>query len=273
MLGEIETAFAARTASEGRLRRFLADASHELRTPLTSIRGYAEIFDLGARERPEDLATAMHHIRDEADRMNVLVDDLLLLARLDRERPLDLGSIDLVPVVTRAVAAVRAVAPDHPVSLVAPAEVMVTGDSERLRQVVDNLLVNAVRHSPEGAPVEMRVIAGGTNVVVEVADHGPGVLPEDADRIFEPFFRADSSRARATGGAGLGLAIVAAIARAHGGAVGVRANRDGGALFWVRLPVQGTAPDDEPDPPARWEPAKETAIPQDEESKGSGAVA
>jgi two-component system, OmpR family, sensor kinase len=249
MLGEIETAFAARTASEGRLRRFLADASHELRTPLTSIRGYAEIFDLGARERPEDLATAMHHIRDEADRMNVLVDDLLLLARLDRERPLDLGSIDLVPVVTRAVAAVRAVAPDHPVSLVTPAEVMVTGDSERLRQVVDNLLVNAVRHSPEGGPVEMRVIAGGADVVVEVADHGPGVPPEDADRIFEPFFRSDSSRARTTGGAGLGLAIVAAIARAHGGAVGVRANRDGGALFWVRLPIQGAAPDDEPDPP------------------------
>ncbi len=241
MLGEIETAFAARTASEGRLRRFLADASHELRTPLTSIRGYAEIFDLGAREHPEDLATAMHRIREEAERMNVMVDDLLLLARLDRERPLDLNVIDLVPVVARAVTAVRAVAPTHPVSLVAPAEVIVPGDSQRLRQVVDNLLVNAVRHSPAGGSVEVWVGTDGGDVVLEVGDHGPGVPKEYAERIFEPFFRADFSRARTTGGAGLGLAIVAAIVRAHGGGVGVRPNGADGARFWVRIPIRTMA--------------------------------
>lgn len=241
MLGEIETAFAARMASEGRLRRFLADASHELRTPLTSIRGYAEIFDLGAREHPEDLATAMHRIREEAERMNVMVDDLLLLARLDRERPLDLNLIDLVPVVTRAVAAVRAVAPTHPVSLVAQGEVMLPGDSQRLRQVVDNLLVNAVRYSPEGGSVEVWVGTDGGDVVLEVGDHGPGVPREYAERIFEPFFRADFSRARTTGGAGLGLAIVAAIARAHGGSVGVLPNGADGARFWVRIPIRARA--------------------------------
>lgn len=241
MLGEIEAAFAARTASEGRLRRFLADASHELRTPLTSIRGYAEIFDLGARDRPEDLATAMHHIRDEADRMSVLVDDLLLLARLDRERPLDLGSMDLVAVATRAVQAARATSPEHPVALRAPGSLPMVGDAARLRQVVDNLLVNAVRHSPEGGPVEVRVGTAGPDAVVEVADRGAGVPAAEAQRIFEPFFRADSSRARATGGAGLGLAIVAAIARAHGGSVGVRPNEGGGARFWVRVPVHPAA--------------------------------
>jgi two-component system OmpR family sensor kinase len=241
MLGEIEAAFTARTASEGRLRRFLADASHELRTPLTSIRGYAEIFDLGARERPEDLATSMHHIREEADRMSVLVDDLLVLARLDRERPLDLGSMDLVAVATRAVTAARASSPEHPVSLVAPPALPMVGDAARLRQVVDNLLVNAVRHSPEHGGVEVRLAPDGPDAVIEVADHGPGVPDADATRIFEPFFRADISRARTTGGAGLGLAIVAAIARAHGGTVGVRRNANGGARFWVRVPAHPAA--------------------------------
>jgi two-component system OmpR family sensor kinase len=246
MLGEIEIAFAARAASEGRLRRFLADASHELRTPLTSIRGYAEIFDLGARDRPEDLATAMHHIREEADRMTLLVDDLLLLARLDRERPLAMEPTDLVSLVDRAVVAGRAAASGHPVTLVTPDEAVVAGDAHRLRQVVDNLLANALRHSPDGAAVEVRVTAGPDAVTIEVADHGPGVPAADRERIFEPFYRADSSRARATGGAGLGLAIVAAIARAHGGTVGVEPNGNGGdedseegsgARFWVRLPT------------------------------------
>jgi two-component system OmpR family sensor kinase len=282
MLGEIEAAFAARMASEGRLRRFLADASHELRTPLTSIRGYAEIFDLGARERPEDLAIAMHRIREEADRMNVLVDDLLMLARLDRERPLDLGPTDLAPVVTRAVAAVRAMAPDRSVSLVAPAKLAVIGDSERLRQVVDNLLVNAVRHSPAGTPVEVWAGTVGSDVVVEVADRGPGIPDEDCDRIFEPFFRADSSRARTTGGAGLGLAIVAAIAGAHGGTVGVRPNGDLGARFWVRIPTHGAAAGSPPGgghagwgpprAPSAGESARSTATGQGADSEGPGVV-
>ncbi len=259
MLGEIETAFAARAASESRLRRFLADASHELRTPLTSIRGYAEIFDMGARERPEDLATAMRHIREEADRMKLLVDDLLLLARLDRERPLEMAATDVVRVIGRAVTAGRAAAPDHPISMDTPAEAVVSGDAHRLRQVVDNLLANAVRHSPEGAPVEVQVVSGPGGVTVEVGDHGPGVPSEDRERIFEPFYRADTSRARSTGGAGLGLAIVAAIARAHGGTVGVEPNVDGasgttgangatGARFWVRLPPYVPSPGEPADP-------------------------
>ena len=242
MLGEIEEAFSARAASEGRLRRFLADASHELRTPLTSIRGYAEIFDMGARDRPEDLATAMHHIREEADRMKVLVDDLLLLARLDRERPLEVVPTDLVMVVARSVRAARAAAPDRSVSLEAPPVAMVLGDAHRLRQVVDNLLMNAVRHSPEGAPIAVRMSVDGAMATVEVVDHGPGVPADDTERIFEPFYRADTSRTRTTGGAGLGLAIVAAIARAHGGTVGVKPNSGDGAHFWVRIPRAPDAP-------------------------------
>jgi len=259
MLSEIEEAFEARSASEGRLRRFLADASHELRTPLTSIRGYAEIFDLGARERPEDLATAMHRIREEAERMNVLVDDLLLLARLDRERPVHLVPTDLVAVAGTAVAAARAAEPGHPVSIDAPVRAMVSGDAHRLRQVLDNLLANAQRHSPEGEPVEVRVVPGAADVYLEVVDHGPGVPSGDAERIFEPFFRADSSRARSTGGAGLGLAIVAAIVRQHGGAVGVRPAPAGGAAFWIRIPAVGGAP-------------VPTAIRQPGESAGSAEV-
>jgi len=243
MLGEIEDAFADRAASEGRLRRFLADASHELRTPLTSIRGYAEIFDLGASERPADLATSMHHIREEADRMNVLVDDLLLLARLDQERPLDIARVNLVAVVAKSVDAARLFSPGQQVELLAPEVVEVFCDAHRVRQVVDNLVGNAVRHSPPGGPVVVRVLVEQDGAAVEVSDRGPGVAPADAERIFEPFFRADTSRARATGGAGLGLAIVAAIARAHGGTVGVRSNGPGGATFWIRLPFGSPSAD------------------------------
>jgi two-component system OmpR family sensor kinase len=267
MLGEIETAFAARAASEGRLRRFLADASHELRTPLTSIRGYAEIFDMGARDRPEDLATAMHHIREEADRMKVLVDDLLLLARLDRQRPLEMAPTDLVPLVSRAAAAGRASAPGGQIVLEVPAEAIVAGDAHRLRQVVDNLVNNALRHSPEGRAVEVRLSADPIVVVLEVGDHGAGVPAEDRDRIFEPFYRADTSRARSTGGAGLGLAIVAAIARAHGGTVGIEANRGitgpatvegDGARFWVRLPAYRDPDRSDPGPGDPADPAAGT---------------
>jgi two-component system, OmpR family, sensor kinase len=243
MLGEIEEAFAARSASELRLRRFLADASHELRTPLTSIRGYAEIFDLGARDRPEDLAVSMHRIQHEAERMNVLVDDLLLLARLGQERPVDLRPMDLAPVVARAAAATEAGAPGHRVELEVPEHAEVLGDGPRLRQVLDNLLANAVRHSPDGAPVLVRVVPQGESVRLEVVDRGPGVPPEDAERIFEAFYRSDDSRARVTGGAGLGLAIVAAIVREHGGSVGVEpAGPDGGARFWAQLRAATASP-------------------------------
>ncbi len=237
MLGNIEQAFSARAASEERLRRFLADASHELRTPLTSIRGYAELFDRGARDRPEDLATSMRQIRAEAERMNELVNDLLLLARLDRERPIEHEQLDLAEVVEDAVEALRVSTPDRPVSLVAAGPAVVTGDAGRLRQVADNLLANAVSHTAAGTPVEVRVLRRNGSAVLEVEDHGPGVPPAEQLHIFEPFHRADPSRARTTGGVGLGLAIVAAITRAHGGNVGVRSDGSTGSTFWVRLPA------------------------------------
>ena len=236
MLEEIEEAFDARTASEERLRRFLADASHELRTPLTSIRGYAEIFDRGARYRPADLATSMHHIRSEADRMSELVDDLLLLARLDRERPVEREPMDLRTVAEEAVAAAGVAATDRSVVLQAPAPVPVLGDASRLRQVIDNLLTNAVRYTPAGSPIEVRVWSAGSAAVLDVVDHGPGIEADERAGIFEPFHRSDPSRARATGGVGLGLAIVSAIAKAHDGEVGVADTPGGGATFWIRIP-------------------------------------
>jgi len=245
MLTGIEGAFAARAASEERLRRFLADASHELRTPLTSIRGYSELFDRGARDRPEDLATSMRHIREEANRMSVLVDDLLLLARLDHERPVVLEHLDFTAVVTAAVDAARLRAPTRVISLQAPDLVTVTGDADRLRQVVDNLLSNAVHHTPDGSPVDVRVRTEATTACLEVSDRGPGIAIEEQAHIFEPFHRADLTRARATGGVGLGLSIVSAIAHAHGGSVGVVSdpssdNGPSGANFWVRIPLAST---------------------------------
>jgi len=261
MLGNIEQAFTARAASEDRLRRFLADASHELRTPLTSIGGYAEMFDRGARDRPEDLATSMRHIRAEADRMSRLVDDLLLLARLDRERPLEHEVVDLADVVAPAVEAARVLDPGRTFTFETQVPLTVVGDAGRLRQVADNLLVNAVRHTPPASPVVVRLTGQQGWVVLEVIDRGPGVSQEDQAHIFEPFHRADPSRARSTGGVGLGLAIVSAIAQAHGGTVGVRSGSatDGaereetsGATFWVRLPVAG-APTGRDAPPDREE--------------------
>jgi two-component system OmpR family sensor kinase len=246
MLSEIEQAFAAKAASEERLRRFLADASHELRTPLTSIRGYAELFDLGTRERPEDLETSMRHIKQDAHRMSLLVDDLLLLSRLDRERPLELEHVDLAEIARSAVEGARVSAPDRTITLSSVPSAWLVGDADRLRQVVDNLLGNAVRHTPPATPVEVRVHADRETVGLEVADHGPGVpLPEQA-RIFEPFHRADPSRARSSGGVGLGLAIVSAIARAHAGAVGVVSDGASGATFWVQLPRAAASAGGEP---------------------------
>ncbi len=240
MMGEIEGAFAARAASEEHLRRFLADASHELRTPLTSIRGYAEIFDR-ARDRPEDLATSMRHIRSEADRMSVLVDDLLLLARLDRERPFARDAVDLAAVVLASADAARVSAPLRSITTEVGGPVTVVGDASRLRQVVDNLVSNAITHTADGTPIEIRVTTADNQAVVEVQDHGPGVAADEQSKIFEPFHRSDPSRARSSGGVGLGLAIVSAIANAHAGDVGVVSNGSGGATFWVRLPVASTS--------------------------------
>lgn len=235
MVREIEEAFAARAASEERLRRFLADASHELRTPLTSIRGYAELFDLGVSERPADLAISMHHIKGEAARMSTLVDDLFMLARLDHERPLTRGPVDLASTVADAVASARISAPDRLVRFTSNGAVVVLGDKDRIRQVIDNLVTNALTHTPADASIDVSVGTEAGWATLTVHDTGPGIDASEAARIFEPFYRSDPSRTRSTGGAGLGLAIVWAIAVAHGGGVEVVPGPE--ATFVVRLPL------------------------------------
>ena len=252
MLGHIERAFAERTESEKRLRRFVADASHELRTPLTSIRGYAELFRRGASDRPDDLATAMRRIEEEADRMGVLVEDLLLLARLDQRRSLERSPVDLVQVASDAVGDFRVVADDHPVDFRGDGPVVVSGDEARLRQVAANLLSNGRVHTPTGTPLHVRVETVEGSAVLEVADDGPGLTAEEAERVFEPFYRADPSRSRASGGSGLGLSIVAAIAEAHGGAATVDSSPGTGTTFRVTVPLYD---DDGSQPPLSPAPA------------------
>jgi two-component system OmpR family sensor kinase len=236
MLAQIEAAFEERRASEQRLRRFVADASHELRTPLTSIRGYAELFHRGAKSRPKDLAKTMERIEAESARMGVLVDDLLLLARLDQGRPLERQEVDLSAIVAEAIESARAIEPDRTIELDADEAARVMGDEARLRQVMDNLLDNVRVHTPASTPVRVTVEAGDPEVVVSVTDEGPGLSPEDVGRAFERFYRGDPARSRETGGAGLGLSIVAAIVEAHGGSVTTASPSGGGARFEVRLP-------------------------------------
>jgi two-component system OmpR family sensor kinase len=237
MLAQIEAAFEERRASESRLRRFVADASHELRTPLTSIRGYAELFRRGADTRPEDLEKSMARIEAEASRMGVLVDDLLLLARLDQGRPLEREPVDLHAVVTEAVESARAIDPDRPVDLAIDDDVRLVGDEARLRQVLDNLLENARIHTPDGTPVHVRVGMDGTHVVISVRDEGPGLSAEDTTKAFERFYRGDPVRSRTTGGSGLGLSIAAAIVDAHGGTTIAASHEGSGATFEVRIPA------------------------------------
>ena len=223
-------------ASDKRLRRFIADASHELRTPLAAVRAYAELFGRGAAARPDDLERSMSGITREAERMSLLVDDLLLLARLDEGRPLQRKPVDLAALVGEAVDAARVVDPDRPIDLsVEPATV--TGDETRLRQVLDNLLANARTHTPPGTPVAVELRREDGRAEVAVADHGPGLTEEQAARVFERFYRADESRARASGGAGLGLAIVAAVTEAHGGTAEARPTPGGGTTFAITLPL------------------------------------
>src|SRR6266545_812335 len=256
MLAQIEAAFAERQASEARLRqseerlrRFAGDASHELRTPLAAIRAYAELFRRGADRHPEDLPRLLRRIESEAARMGGLVDDLLLLARLDQGRPLERHPVDLGAVAAEAVEAARAVEPGRPLELGIGLtdSVEVLGDQDRLRQVVDNLLGNVRAHTPGGTPARVRVWSQDGTAVVEVADDGPGLTMEQAERVFERFYRADSSRSRAPaehgreGGSGLGLAIVAAIAAAHGGRALVRSTPGDGAVFRVELPLLAEA--------------------------------
>lgn len=239
MMTTIEGAFAERAASEARLRRFVADASHELRTPVTTIRGYAELYRHGGLGAGRELDQAMRRTEQESVRMASLVDDLLLLARLDEGRPLARASVDLGVLGIDAAADARAVAPDRVVTAEVRAGVTVEGDEDRLRQVVGNLVANALVHTPEGTPVSVRVHNGDRRAVVEVHDDGPGMTPEVAARAFERFSRADGSRSRSAGrnggGAGLGLAIVQAIVTAHGGEVRLATAPGAGTTVTVEL--------------------------------------
>jgi two-component system OmpR family sensor kinase len=249
-LGARDAAFAAQASeararrSEERMRQFVADASHELRTPLTTIRGFAELYRQGAAGSPEDTAKLVRRIEDEAARMGLLVEDLLLLARLDRERPLVLGPVELPVLATEAVQAAHAIAPERKIALEMTTDVgdlVVLADDARLRQVLGNLMTNALTHTPPDASVTLRLrTEAGNLAVVEVADTGPGLGPEQAERVFERFYRADAARTRRAGGAtgtGLGLAIVAALVAAHHGRVEVVETPGGGATFRVKLPL------------------------------------
>jgi two-component system OmpR family sensor kinase len=260
MLGQIEDAFHAQErsemnarASEERMRRFVADAGHELRTPLTSVRGFAELYRMGAVADEAELARVMKRIEDEASRMGLLVEDLLLLARLDQQRPLEHQPVDLLAIATDAVTDLRALHPERDLRLITSPDgdpPVVMGDEGRLRQVLGNLLGNAFTHTPEGTHVRLSVAAEGPFAVLAVGDNGPGMRPEDAARVFERFFRADPSRVRRSGGSGLGLSIVAALVAAHGGSVEVDSKEGVGTTFTVRLPLANAVrPTGPPAPP------------------------
>ena len=235
MLGRIEEAFRQREESEARVRRFAADASHELRTPLTSIQGYAELWRAGGLRHKKELGEAMRRMEQEARRMGALVEDLLLLARLDQHRPVERVPVQLDEIAADVVRDSKAVEPDRPVDLDAQ-PVRVDGDESQLRQVVANLLANARVHTPAGTPVRVSVHVVDGMARLEVADEGPGMAPDVATKVFERFYRADPSRARAAGGAGLGLSIVAAVAEAHGGRAAVDTEVGRGSRFTVELP-------------------------------------
>jgi two-component system OmpR family sensor kinase len=279
MLAQVEAAFHARERSEAaalrseeKMRQFVADASHELRTPLTAIRGYAEYYRQrggagnGARHAAPadaepilagagrltepDIDRIMERVEQESARMGVLVEDMLLLARLDQQRPLERRPVDLLTLAADAVQDARMIAPRRKIELTVGrgAAFLVLGDEARLRQVITNLMSNALSHTPDDTPIDVRILTHGPDgrlpvpsVTIEVDDHGPGLSKEQAERVFERFYRADQARGRKTGGAGLGLAIVAALVDAHGGAVGVDTAPGSGAMFWITLPLAAEA--------------------------------
>jgi len=265
MLGRIESAYRAREEgearaldsearaldSEDRMRRFVADASHELRTPLTSVKGLAEFYlQLGEAADPGEVRRLVSGIQAEATRMGRLVDDLLLLARFDEDRPLDTQPVDLASVAAEAVRAARTLQPDRPVHVAAaPEPVIVTADPARLRQIIDNLVNNALQHTPAGTPVTVTVASGTGQGTLTVADTGPGLAAEQASRVFERFYRTDRARSRASGGTGLGLSIVAALVTAHQGTITVDTAPGRGAAFVVKLPL--TAAQETPQPDTR----------------------
>ena len=233
MLGRIEESFEARVNSESKLRRFVADASHELRTPLTAIRGFAELHRQGAVVGEENTKELVGRIEKESIRMSTLVEDLLLLARLDQSREMAQEPVDLNALLTEAVASAKAAGPNHLIELSLPsAEVFILGDSQRVHQVVANLLANARTHTPDNSQIKVALEQGVAETVILVSDNGPGLSEGDQERIFERFFRADPSRARTSGeGSGLGLSIVDAVMQAHGGYVSVQSKLGAGATF------------------------------------------
>ncbi|HWH94394.1 MAG TPA: HAMP domain-containing sensor histidine kinase [Baekduia sp.] len=242
MLDRLEEAFAKQRASEDRLRTFLADASHELRTPLASIRGYAELFRIGAARDAEGTEKAMNRIESEAARMGVLVEDLLTLARLDEVRDLIREDVDLGRLAGDAVDDARATAPDREIDLTHAGTTVVAGDPHQLRQVLGNLLRNALVHTPAGTRIEVDVRDDRSAVVLEVRDHGRGLPTDENDALFERFWRAEHGRERGKAGSGLGLAIVAGIVAAHHGEVHAHNAPGGGARFTVRLPAGRATP-------------------------------
>ena len=247
MLAKIEDAFAKREASEDRMRRFLADASHELRTPLASIRGYSELFRLGADADPDALRTAMRRIEGESARMGTIVDDLLTLARLDEVREPVREPVDVAEIAADAAGDARASAPDRLIRLDVDdggRGTEVEADGDQLRQIAANLLSNALAHTPSGTPIEVAIEASGDEVAIVVRDHGPGLPPDGPNRVFERFYseRRGEPRGANGSGSGLGLAIVAAFAEAHGGRAAAANAPEGGAVFTVTLPRHPRVP-------------------------------
>jgi len=239
MLSRIEESFAVRVASESKLRQFVADASHELRTPLTAIRGFAELHRQGAVEGVEKTKELIGRIEKESIRMGSLVEDLLLLARMDEARPVSMEPVDLTHVLEECIASARAAGPDHPITADIEPDIFVLGDNKRIHQAIANLLANARTHTPLGTKITVRAKSGKDDTRVSVSDEGPGLSPADQKKIFERFFRADPSRQRSSGeGCGLGLSIVDAIMKLHGGSVSVESELGRGATFTLTFPIK-----------------------------------
>jgi two-component system OmpR family sensor kinase len=254
MLDHIDDSFSERARTIEQMRRFIGDAGHELRTPLVSVRGYAELYRLGALDDEEQLGQAMERIEKEAIRMGSLVEDLLALARLDERRPLELAPLPLNSFAADAALDMRAQDPEREFSVIEdPSEPQVLGDEHKVRQVMTNLLGNALRYSPEGSPVEIAVSVDASRGVgvFEIIDHGEGIPEQLRSKIFDRFWRADTSRNRETGGSGLGLSIVQSIVDAHRGSVRALETPGGGATFRVELPLAPASDDTVPLPRLR----------------------